>query len=67
MGWLHWMVWQSQTSDELKLEEFLPGKPKEISAKKDPEKFAAELQKMVERAKRKEERKRKREEANASE
>ena len=66
MGWLQWVVWQSQCSEELRLEEFLPGAPKEISAKKSPEAFAAELQKMMERAKRKEERKRRREEANAS-
>ena len=52
MGWLHWIVWQSQSSEELKLEDFLPGKPKEISAKKNPEAFAAELGKMVEAAKR---------------
>lgn len=58
MGWLQWMVWQSQSSEELKLEEFLPGKPKEISAKKNPEAFAAELEKMVARAKRREKRKR---------
>jgi hypothetical protein len=58
MGWLQWVVWQSQSSEELKLENFLPGKPQEISAKKDPEAFAAELEKMVARAKRREERKR---------
>ena len=65
MGWLQWVIWQSQSSEPMKLEDFLPGKPQEISAKKDPEAFAAQLQKMVDRAKRKEERKRKREEADA--
>lgn len=61
-GWLHWMVWQAHASEALNLEDFLPAKPgrgRTISAKKNPEAFAAALAKMAKAAERREQRKKK--------
>lgn len=66
MGWLHWVVWQAQSSERLPLEDFLPGEPKTISAKTDPEAFAAELAKAVKKAEQRQKRKRSGKEPDAS-
>lgn len=65
LGWLHWVLWQPHAREELKLEDFLPGKSQEVSAKKNPEAFAAELARRMQLLEQREQRKRKRKDRNA--